>query len=71
MVRNLRPSPRATALPIDARLRAERLAPDGSQGSFMAALDGLPDGNFVTFADGPERAYRVWGGNLFAWTAGS
>lgn len=40
-------SARPTAQEIDDRLHAERLAPDRSKRSFVAALDDLPDGVIV------------------------
>src|SRR5438067_6325281 len=47
-------SPRPTAAEIDDRLHDERVGPDRSKRSFPAALDGLPDGVFVTV--------EAWGG---------
>src|SRR5262249_46416914 len=41
-------SSRPTATVIDDRLHAERIASDRSKRSFVAALDELPDGVFVT-----------------------
>src|SRR5271169_3259583 len=43
-------SARPTADEIDSRLHTELLAPDRSKRSFVAALDELPDGVFVTVA---------------------
>jgi hypothetical protein len=63
-------SSRPTADEIDRRLHAERLAPDRSQRSFLAALDELPDGVFVNAAAWGEQAYLVWGDRLLAWTPG-
>lgn len=63
-------SARPTATRIDECLHAERLAFDRSKGSFVAALDDLPDGVFVTVASGGEPAYLVWGDRLLAWTPG-
>ena len=63
-------SSRPTADEIDDRLHAERLAPDRSKRSFVAALDELPDGVFVTVAAWGEQAYLVWGDRLLAWSPG-
>ena len=63
-------SARPTADEIDSRLHAERMAPDRSQRSFVAALDELPDGAFVTVAAWGERAYLVRGDRLLAWSPG-
>jgi hypothetical protein len=63
-------APRPSAANIDDRLHAERVDPAGSQRSFLAPLDGLPDGVFVTVAAKPEQAYLVWGDRLLSWTAG-
>jgi hypothetical protein len=63
-------SSRPTANEIDDRLHAERLAPDRSKRSFVAALDELPDGVFVTAAAWGEQAYLVWGNRLLAWSPG-
>src|SRR5689334_21151647 len=63
-------SGRPAAAVIDDRLHAERLAPDRSQRSFVAALDDLPDGVFVAVAAWGERAYLVRGDSLLAWTPG-
>jgi hypothetical protein len=59
-----------TASEIDGRLHAERVAPDGTQRTFAADLDGLPDGVFVRHPDLGETAYLVWGSGLLAWSAG-
>ena len=63
-------SARPTATVIDDRLHAERLAPDRSKRSFVAALDELPDGVFVAVAAWGEQAYLVWGDHLLAWSPG-
>ena len=63
-------SPRTAAAVIDDHLHAERLAPDHSKRFFLAALDELPDGVFVTAAGWGEQAYLVWGDRLLAWTPG-
>jgi hypothetical protein len=63
-------SSRPTAEEIDSRLHAERLAPDRSKRSFVAALDELPDGVFVTVAAWGEQAYLVRGDRLLACSPG-
>jgi hypothetical protein len=63
-------SPRPTAAAIDDRLHAERVGPNRSKSSFVAALDDLPDGVIVTVAAWGERAHLVWGGSLLAWSPG-
>lgn len=63
-------SARPTATRIDDRLHADRLAPDRSKRSFVAALDDLPDGVIVAVTAWGERAYLVRGDNLLAWTPG-
>jgi len=64
-------SARPTADEIDRRLHVERLAPDHSKRSFLAGLDELPDGVFVTVAASGEQACLVWGDHLLAWSPGS
>jgi hypothetical protein len=63
-------SARPTADEIDDRLHSERLALDRSKHSFVAALDELPDGVFVTVAAWGEQAYLVRGDRLLAWSPG-
>lgn len=63
-------SRRPTAAEIDRRLHAERLAPDRSQHTLVAGLDGLPDGVFVTAPAWQGQAYLVWGDRLLAWAPG-
>ena len=63
-------SPRAGAIMIDDQLHAERLTPDGSQRSFLAPLDELPNGVFVTVAAWGEQAHLLGGDHLWAWTPG-
>jgi hypothetical protein len=63
-------SQRPTADEIDRCLHAERVAADRGKRSFAAALDGLPDGVFVTLEACAEQAYLVWGGSLLAWSPG-
>lgn len=61
-------SARPTAREIDDRLHAERLAPDRSKRSFVAALDDLPDGVIVAVAAWGAQAYLVWDDYLLAWS---
>ena len=63
-------SARPTAQEIDDRLHAERVAPDRSKRIFEAALEGLPDGVFVTVPAWGEKAYLVRGDDLLAWSHG-
>jgi hypothetical protein len=63
-------SPPATAGGIDDRLHVERVAPDGSQRTHPAVLDGLPDGVFVRHPYREEDTCVVWGHGLLAWSAG-
>ncbi|HTU22424.1 MAG TPA: hypothetical protein VMG10_30570 [Gemmataceae bacterium] len=63
-------SARPTAQEIDDRLHAERLAPDRSKRSFVAALDDLPDGVIVALAAWGAQACLVWGDYLLAWSPG-
>lgn len=63
-------SARPTADEIDRRLHTERLAPDRSKRDYVAALDDLPDGLFVTVAAWGEQAYLVRGDSLLAWSPG-
>jgi hypothetical protein len=62
--------PKPTATVIDDRLHAERLASDRTKHSFVAALDELPNGVFVTVAAWGEQAYLVWSDHLLAWSPG-
>src|SRR5581483_1096621 len=52
-------SPRPTAEDIDSRLHAERVAPDRSKRSYMAAPDDLPDGVFVQVEGWGDGAFLV------------
>jgi hypothetical protein len=61
-------SPRPTADEMDLQLHIERVAADRSKRSFVAALDELPDGVFVTLEG--EQAYLVWHDRLLGWTPG-
>jgi hypothetical protein len=49
--------PRASA--IDERLHADRVGPGRSKRTFRAAVADLPDGVFVTFEEGGERAHLL------------
>lgn len=59
-----------SATVIDDRLHADRLTPDRSQRTFVATLDDLPDGAFVTVVGSGPQAYLVWGDHLLAWSPG-
>jgi hypothetical protein len=59
---------RAAAEAIDDRLHAERLGPGRSKRTFLAPLDDLPDGVFVTPMGDTGRPYLLWGGRLLAWS---
>ena len=59
---------RPTADEIDQRLHAERLAPDGSKRTYLAALDDLPDGVFIALAAWGEQPYLVLGNQLLPWS---
>ena len=55
---------------MDDRLHAERVAADKTKRTFVAALDELPGGTFVTTRGAPEQALLLWGGRLLAWSPG-
>jgi hypothetical protein len=59
-----------TAPEMDDRLHAERIAADKTKRTFVAPLDELPDGVFVTTRASPDQALLVWGGRLLAWSPG-
>jgi hypothetical protein len=61
---------RPAATEIDECLHAERIAPDRSKRSFVAALNELPDGVFVVVVAWGEQAYLVRGDHLLAWSPG-
>jgi hypothetical protein len=61
---------RPTATEIDDRLHAERIAPDRSKHSFVAALNDLPDGVIVAVSAWGVQAYLVRGERLLAWSPG-
>jgi hypothetical protein len=63
-------SPRPTADAIDTCLHAERVTANRSKRSFTAALDGLPDGVFVTVEAWGEQTYLVRGDGLLEWSPG-
>jgi hypothetical protein len=63
-------SQRPTAAEIDNRLHVERISADRSTRSIPTAIDGLPDGVFVTVAAWGEQAYLVQGNRLFEWSPG-
>jgi hypothetical protein len=55
---------------IDDRLHAERVGPDRSRRVFMANIDELPDGVFVSLDDSGRGACLIRGDDLFAWSPG-
>jgi hypothetical protein len=55
---------------IDDRLHAERVDPGRMKQTFMAGLDHLPDGVFVTLGRGGEGPLLVLGHELLAWSPG-
>jgi hypothetical protein len=63
-------APPLTAVEIDRRLHAERVAPDRSKRTHTANLDALPDGVFVLLPNEDRMPYLILGGSLLAWTAG-
>ncbi len=63
-------SARPTAAEIDRQLHAERIAPDHSKRTFIAALKELPDGVMVEVAAPDGRTYLVLGDSLLAWSPG-
>jgi hypothetical protein len=63
-------SQRPTADEIDARLHSERVTENRAKCSFMAALNGLPDGVFVTVDAWGEQAYLLWDNHLLEWSPG-
>ena len=62
--------PLPTAVEIDRRLHAQRVAPDRSKRTHAASLDALPDGVFVLLPGVERTPYLVLGDTLSAWTAG-
>jgi hypothetical protein len=63
-------APPRTAVEIDRRLHAQRVAPDRSKRTHTADLDGLPDGVFVLLPDVGRTRHLLLGDALLAWTAG-
>jgi hypothetical protein len=68
--RNAWPSGVLPATALDDSLHAERLNPDGSQRTFAANVDDLPDGVLVTRRQPAVGAYLLWKGRLLAWSPG-
>ena len=62
--------PLPTAVEIDRRLHAQRVAPGRSKRTHTANLNALPDGVFVLLPDVERTPYLVQGRSLLAWTAG-
>lgn len=62
-------TPRPSANRIDQQLHAERLAPDGTQATYVARLDELPNGVFVKEAGRVEAICLVWDRWLLPWAA--
>lgn len=62
--------PLRSAVEIDHRLHAERVAPDRSKRTYTANLDELPDGVFLLLPGVDRTPYLVLGDALLAWTAG-
>jgi hypothetical protein len=61
-------SQRPAASEIDDRLHEDRLAPNGSKRTFVASLDEVPDGVFVTTASCGDQPLMVLGDSLLRWT---
>jgi len=61
---------RPTAQEIDDQLHAERVAPDRSKRTSLAALEELPDGVFVVLSAWGKDAHLVRGDFLLAWSHG-
>jgi hypothetical protein len=59
-----------TAVDLDRRLHAERVAPDRSKRTHTTNLDELPAGVFVLLSNKARTPYLVLGRSLLAWTAG-
>jgi hypothetical protein len=58
-----------TAPEMDDRLHSDRLTSDKKRRTFVAQLNELPDGTFVTTKAAPEQALLVWN-RLLAWSPG-
>jgi hypothetical protein len=52
---------------IDRALHHDRLAPDGTQRTFVADLGGLPDGVLVVWPDDPT-PHLIWHSALWPWS---
>lgn len=63
-------SARPTAHQIDGQLHAERVGPGRSNRSYLANLDELPYGVFVTQDEWGEDAYLLWDDWLLTWSPG-
>ena len=61
---------RPAADSIDERLHEERVGPGRSKRTFVANIDDLPDGVFVTLDEEDGLAYLLWDGQLLAWSPG-
>jgi hypothetical protein len=61
---------RPTAASMDERLHQERVGPGRSKRTFVAKIDDLPDGVFVTLDEAVDRAYLIRDGHLLAWSPG-
>jgi len=67
--KSVHPCPgRPRADDIDRRLHAERMTPDRCKRTYIAKLDELPDGVFVTLEEDAGQAYVVCGRTLLAWS---
>ena len=62
--------PLRSAVEIDHRLHAERVAPDRSKRTHSARLDELLDGVFVLLSERERDPFLVLGEALLAWSAG-
>jgi hypothetical protein len=60
----------SSAVEIDRRLHAQRVAPDRSKRTHAADLDALPDGVFVLLPGAERTPHLTLSGSLVAWTAG-
>ena len=61
-------SGRPTVAMIDGRLHAERVGPERSKRTFLANLDDLPDGVFVTLEGRDGDPYLIRVDELLAWS---
>jgi hypothetical protein len=60
---------RPSAVEIDERLHANRLDPSCSKRTYMAHLDDLPDGVFITLVGRKDQALLILGDSLLVWSA--